>query len=152
MAKELGISHYSQPGVGCILTDPGYARRVKALFSHREKKSITVEELKLLRFGRHFWPKDNLQVIVGRDEQDNLALEAFRSGRWVFYPVDHQGPLVLAVGIKSESDIELVAGITARYCSGDKTSPLQIHYENNQKKGVVWSTPISDSKLENWRV
>ncbi len=152
MAEELGISHYSQPGVGCILTDPGYAKRVKSLFSHKQKKEITVEELKLLRFGRHFWPKDNLQVIVGRDEKDNLSLEAFQSGRWVFYPLDHQGPLVLAVGIKYESEIKLIAGITARYSSGNKSSPLRIKYKGNGKEGTILGTPIPDSELEKWRV
>ncbi len=152
MAKEFGISYYSQPGVSCILTDPGYARRVKALFSHRRREDITVEELRLLRPGRHFWLNENLQVVVGRDEQDNLALETFRDGRWVFYPMDRQGPLVLATGINGESDIKLVAGITARYCGGDKVLPFRIHYEGNGKEGVVWGTPIPDSKLGKWRV
>jgi tRNA-specific 2-thiouridylase len=151
LTKELGITHFSAPAGGCILTDPNYARRVKAFFEHRGKEDITVEELKLMRVGRHFWPNSHLQVIVGRDESDNLALEPYRKGRWAFYPENDKGPLVLASGIQDEADKEIAAGITARYCSGNDPS-FRIIFEHDVEKGELQSGPVSDDLLDDWRV
>ena len=152
LARKLGISHFNSPAGGCILTEPNYSRRVNAFFAHRGKDEVTVEELKLLRLGRHFWPHDHLQVVVGRDERDNSALEAFREGRWVFKPIGtDKGPLVLAHGVKSKNDRKIVAGITARYCNSQKEAKITIHYKGDEE-GLIEVTPISDSILEKWRV
>jgi len=151
LAEKLGITRFNMPAGGCILTDPNYARRVKAFFEHRDKKDVTVEELKLLRLGRHFWPNSHLQVIVGRDEKDNTALEPFRKGRWAFYPENGKGPLVLAHGVMDENDKEITAGITARYCSGNETS-IRICFDQNGDHKECLSTPVSDTELDTWRV
>jgi tRNA-specific 2-thiouridylase len=151
LAEKLGITKYNSPAGGCILTDPNYARRVKAFFEHREKKEVTIEELKLLRLGRHFWPNTHLQVVVGRDEKDNIALEHFRRGRWVFYPANGKGPLVLAQGVRDESDHAVTAGITSRYCSGNKSSH-QICSDRNGESREYIGVPVSDTELETWRV
>ncbi len=153
LASRLGITRYVQPAGGCILTEPGFSDRARALLAHREKTEITVQEIKLLRHGRHFWPKDHLHVVVGRDKDDNTAIEAFKEGRWVFRAADtRKSPIVLAKGITDESDIQICARITARYIGGDKSDTFNIHYKGEGREGNMTISPLSESLLEQWRV
>lgn len=152
LAHQFGITRYNQPAGGCLLTDLNFAKRAKTLFLHKEKKEITFDLLKLLRLGRHFWPDNNLWVIVGRNKEDNSALERFREKRWVFQALNYKGPLVLAEGVRDERDRGVVAAITARYCSKGKGSPIRIRYERGNEEGIISCSPISDSLLDKWRV
>jgi len=152
LARQLGISKYNPPAGGCILTEPNYARRVKAFISHQGKEAITVEELRLLRLGRHFWPNEHLHVIVGRDESDNQQLENFKNSRWVFEAKDQPGPLVLAKGVQGDEDRKITAGILVKYCKGDSRSTVNVQFFGNGKTGTFYSKPISESSIESWRV
>jgi hypothetical protein len=149
----LGITRYNAPAGGCILTEPGFTQRAKALFSHRLRPSITVDDLRLLRHGRQFWPNDHLQVVVGRDEGDNEALESFTEGKWTFRVADtHRTPLVLADTPLDESDITICAKITAKYIRGIQSEELRIQYRGGGHEGVCKAVPASDDDLERWRV
>ena len=152
LAGELGIKEFNSPAGGCILTEPNYSRRVKAYFKYRGKDLVSVEVMKLLRYGRHFWPREYLHVVVGRDKNDNQALEAFQSGRWIFEPVNVKGPLVLATGIKDMEDCEIVAKITARYCSVKVDSSIAIHYIGKGNEGNLHVLPFEETLVEEWRV
>lgn len=153
LAHELGIHRFQSPAGGCILTEPNYSRRVKAFIAHRGKDEVTIDELRLLRLGRHFWPVVHLQVIVGRDEKDNRALEPFQEGRWVFKPADtHRGPVVLAKGVKDEDDRKVVAGIAARYCDKGKESDVRIRFKGEGEEGDLRVSPSSESILKKWLV
>ena len=153
LARRLGITKYNAPAGGCILTEPNFSRRAKTLFAHRSKREITVGELKLLRLGRQFWPRPHLQVVVGRDEKDNLALESFREGRWVLSAADtKKSPLVVAKGVRNKHDLKIIAQITARYCTGDKTTQRRIHYKGDKEEGDITVRPISETMIEKWRV
>ena len=153
LARRLGIARYTAPAGGCILTEPGFTQRAKALFSHRPKNNITVDDLRLLRHGRHFWPNDHLQVVVGRDEKDNEALESFIEGRWTFQAADtHRTPLVLADRPQDESDIMICAKITAKYIRGIQSADLRIRYRGGGREAVCKTAPASEHDLERWRV
>lgn len=152
LAKQLGVEKFTPPAGGCVLTEPNFSRRAKALLDHRNKSEITIDALRLLRHGRQFWIDDHLYVIVGRDEPDNDALEEFRPGRWAFMAADtDKTPLVLAEGIRNDHDIETVARITARYCSGDKSNPRKIQYTSAEKEGKIDVLPAHDSLIESSR-
>jgi hypothetical protein len=153
LARRFGIARYNTPAGGCILTDPNFARRAKALFAHKDKNSITVDDMKLLKLGRHFWPYDRLWIIAGRCKEENQALEDLSGGWWMFRATDTiKSPLVLAEGVMSEQDRELVAGITARYISGDKNVKKKVHYAGGGMEGDLLICPESDERLAQWRV
>jgi tRNA-specific 2-thiouridylase len=152
IAESLGIRRFNQPAGGCILTDPNYAKRAKMLFQKKEKSSITPDDMRLLRLGRHFWTDRGVHVVVGRDEADNHFLESFREGRWAFEAADFEGPLVLAGNIHDVADMEIVAAITARYCGRKKADVFRIQYTSPQMSGEVTVAPIEESMLSAWRV
>lgn len=151
MVEAYGIHEFEPPAGGCILTTPQYADRARVMMQHFRKEDLTVAHFQLLRLGRHLWPKPGLQVIVGRDETDNSMLESFGSGRWRFEALDDPGPLVLAVGIRSEDDIKLVAGIAARYCKPGKET-IQVSYQSNGEKGMVSVARLNPDAVASWQV
>ncbi|MCK5147214.1 hypothetical protein KAR48_10695 [bacterium] len=152
LAEKLGVTQFPGPGGGCILTVPQFGDRAKKLKANRLPGAITVEDLELLRYGRHLWPYDHLHVIVGRDADDNDMLEQFVKGRTVFEPLDVGGPLVLAEGVRNEDDIKLIAEITARYCGKKAQGEIRIEWKDAGKAGIIYAKAYDIKKCENWRI
>jgi hypothetical protein len=114
LAAQYGITDIPQPSGGCLLTDPGYSDRLRDLWSH--DPAAGAADINLLRVGRHFRPTPECKVIVGRDEAENRALQAFRvPGDTLVYLKDFQGPMTLVRGRYGPDEIRLAAGLTVRY-------------------------------------
>jgi hypothetical protein len=75
LAARFGITSYPAPAGGCLLTTPGYSRRLRDLVQHRPQSELSRRELDMLKWGRHFRVDPATKIIVGRDQQDNEALE-----------------------------------------------------------------------------
>ncbi|MBW1858512.1 MAG: tRNA 4-thiouridine(8) synthase ThiI [Deltaproteobacteria bacterium] len=75
LAEAFGITDYPSPGGGCLLTDPGFSRRVKDLLEHQD--DCHERDFELLKYGRHFRLHDNCKVIVGRTKEDNRHISRF---------------------------------------------------------------------------
>ncbi len=72
LAKSFGIRDFPQPGGGCLLTDPNYARRLAELLEHKEH--LEWMDAELLKIGRHF-RSGGEKIVVGRNEEENKRLE-----------------------------------------------------------------------------
>lgn len=93
LAKKWGIEYFPAPSGGCLLTDPGYSKRLRELY--KKIPSFTSEDANILKFGRVFWIENNL-VIVGRDEKDNENIEKVASKKDVLMRIkDITGPVSL---------------------------------------------------------
>src|SRR3990172_5434571 len=79
VAEEMGVSVFSQPAGGCCsLADENYAKKMRDLLDHLEAGRIpTLDDVILLKVGRHFRPAKDLKVVVGRDEVENRFLERY---------------------------------------------------------------------------
>ena len=77
LAREYGITRFPAPAGGCLLTDPGYAARLKELLRHVQEASRP--DLELLAYGRHFRLPGGAKLVVGRTQRDNEAIQALRS-------------------------------------------------------------------------
>ncbi|MEI8175890.1 MAG: 7-cyano-7-deazaguanine synthase, partial [Candidatus Omnitrophota bacterium] len=73
LARELGINEYPCPAGGCLLTDPEFAKRAKDLLA---RDQFTLENVRLLNFGRHFRISPAAKLIVGRNEKENEAIQS----------------------------------------------------------------------------
>ncbi len=144
LALRLGITDYFQPAGGCILTDPFYAKRIKAFIRFRGQEKLTSEVMNICRFGRHFWIEGRLWIIAGREERDNISLEPYRAGKWMFFPEDKKGPVVLADGIRGESDMQVAAGITARYSK----NPVEIVSSSEGQTRRLSVQPVTETFIE----
>jgi tRNA U34 2-thiouridine synthase MnmA/TrmU len=125
LAKEYGITVYPSPAGGCLLTCEEYAKKLGDLFEH--KKRVSVADVEMLRFGRHFRVGGN-KFIVGRNFAENTYLSAHRGkGDYYFELADIVGPTTLLQGPKTKAAIETAAKLTAFY-SDAKTPEATVKY------------------------
>jgi tRNA-specific 2-thiouridylase len=69
LAREYDITDYPTPAGGCLLTDPGYSRRLRDLIDHGVE--LTPNALHLLKYGRHMRLNAGAKIVVGRTQKDN---------------------------------------------------------------------------------
>ncbi len=115
LAEKLGVADYPAPGGGCLLTDPGYARRLRDLFDHQPV--VTPAEMDFLSIGRHLRLNSTTKVIVGRNKKDNDVLEQrFRPEMDFLLKVKSiPGPVVLVPNGCGDADLTEAAAICAGY-------------------------------------
>ena len=131
LAKKFGIKNYFSPSGGCLLTDPKFSHRVKDLMKY--SPDFNLNDIKLLKLGRHFRLSENAKLIVGRDQKENEQLLSFNLEKSLFfYPLQAKGPVALGRGFFDQDLILLSARIVAYYCDKEKSdSSLKIIYKNN---------------------
>ncbi|MDI6784347.1 MAG: hypothetical protein QME64_09675, partial [bacterium] len=125
LAERLGFTEYPCAAGGCLLTDKNFAARLRDLFEHN---IVHLNDIRLLRFGRHFRLSPSIKLIVGRNKADNDLIQRLAQ------PTDYQfevlgtgSPISLLRLYNALSDgvngyIELSASICARY-SDQKNEP-----------------------------
>jgi tRNA(Ile)-lysidine synthase TilS/MesJ len=155
MAEEMGVTEYSQPAGGCCsLADKNYALRMRDLLDHLENGKIPgLDDVILLKVGRHFRPTPNLKIVVGRDEVENKFLERYgNQGRAMLYSLDVMGPITILEGSLSENEIQIAADITARYSDLDGMTSVRVKYETDTTSGIVEATPTPSHEIDSWRI
>jgi tRNA-uridine 2-sulfurtransferase len=75
LADHFGIQDYPCPAGGCLLTDPGFSRRMRDLILHHP--DFRLNDVHLLKMGRHFRLSPHLKLVVGRNEEDNRKIQTF---------------------------------------------------------------------------
>ncbi|MCD6594975.1 hypothetical protein J7L68_04785 [bacterium] len=139
LAKEFGIDDYPSPAGGCLLTDPGYAKR---FFDALEHDEITLETTQLLKFGRHF-RIDGKKIIVGRNEYENEILTTHRSKK-ILSPVSIPGPTALIDADSSVKTEHICASIIARYCKKKRIENISVQILYPDGISQIISAPSAD--------
>ena len=115
LADGYGLEHYQAPGGGCLLTDPKFSDRLRDLFDHTPESETTMEDVELLRIGRHVRGAGGVKIVLGRDAAENRRLEELaRDRRWIVRPVAFAGPTVLVCGEESEELLAHAIQLLAR--------------------------------------
>lgn len=151
-AKELGIDDYPCPAGGCLLTDPGFSRRIKDLMAHSE---LNLPEVELLKVGRHFRLSPTSKVIVGRNEEENnKILKLFKRGDICFRPKEVKGPLGVGRGDFGQTTINLASQIVARYSDSLLDGKTKIAWKiwPDGRIRLVHVKPMKDVELQKFRI
>jgi tRNA-specific 2-thiouridylase len=125
LAKELGISDYPAPAGGCLLTEPGFSRRLKDLLDNSPLSGV--EMVELLKHGRHLRLSPRAKLVVGRNQSENGIMESIAPDdaiRMVAQGVP--GPLGLYIGPADGPELEMAAGIVAGYGKAPAGQPVQV--------------------------
>ena len=119
LAARWGITEHSAPAGGCLLTVPGFARRLGDLLDHDPQAGVA--DVELLKAGRHFRLPGGAKVIVGRHAADNeRLLEILRPHDTLIELTGRRpGPVVVIPGGGDDEAIARAAALCLRY-SGDK--------------------------------
>ncbi len=119
LAEHYGFEDYSQPAGGCcFLTDETFSRKLADLWETRGTREYDLDDIMLLKLGRHLRPAPNFKLIVAREEGENHFMNGYRKRFHSVRDLDNPGPLALVQGEPGEQDLETAAAITARYGKG----------------------------------
>jgi tRNA-specific 2-thiouridylase len=141
-AKEFNITDYPCPAGGCLLTYKEFADKLRDLFAH--KKRVTLEDVRLLKVGRHFRYREN-KIIVGRNENENKILLQLKTKHDYCFEAQGCGsPITLLQGRKTRKAIEEAAGLTAYY-SDQKTGEILVKFsKESMEKSIMVSIPTGE--------
>ncbi len=119
LAQRFGFTEWSQPAGGCcFLTHAHYSRKLVDLWRARGARTYELDDIVLLKVGRHLRPAPNFKLIVSREEGENHYLEGYRKRFTLLRSTSHAGPLCLVDGDPGPADIRLAARVVARYSQG----------------------------------
>lgn len=153
LAEKYGIKEYSQPAGGCcFLTDKNYSRKLADLWQCRDNREYSLDDLMLLKVGRHLRPKPYFKMIIGREEGENMFLEGYRKRFTHLRIIDFEGPLTLIDGEIKPEDIELAARIVGRFSAGRDEKTIQVQIKPVASDGwIVPVTPMPSTEIpEEW--
>ncbi|NOZ11950.1 MAG: tRNA (5-methylaminomethyl-2-thiouridylate)-methyltransferase [Gammaproteobacteria bacterium] len=150
LAKQFGIEDYAQPAGGCcFLTDEKYSDKLRDLWATQGEKRYEIDDIMLLKVGRHLRPRPNFKLIIGRDSGENNYLKGYRHRFTYMYGTSHNGPLVLIEGQTSDSDLELAARITARFGQGRDADNVHIDVvEQTGSPRHFEVTPLTSNEMQ----
>lgn len=121
LAKELGLAHYSAPAGGCLLTEPHYAQRLKDLLHYQANPGV--QEINMLKIGRHFRFSPACKIIVGRDKKENDILESFARDSDCLVTIEGYGsPTTIVYGEITNEALRIGASLCARYSDARETT------------------------------
>ncbi|MBT4160737.1 MAG: tRNA (5-methylaminomethyl-2-thiouridylate)-methyltransferase [Gammaproteobacteria bacterium] len=156
LAKSFGFEEYSQPAGGCcFLTDKAYSGKLADLWQSRGERSYELDDIMLLKIGRHLRPKPHYKVIVSREEGENHYLQGYQKCYPTIRTISHGGPITLVDGNPTPEDLEFAARITARYSQGRDSDEvtLTITLPGDEEPEEVTVKPIPPSEIPaNWHV
>ncbi|MFZ1342745.1 tRNA (5-methylaminomethyl-2-thiouridylate)-methyltransferase [Thiothrix eikelboomii] len=120
LANQWGIQEYAQPAGGCcFLTDANYSDKLRDLWAHRPSRQYELDDIMLLKIGRHLRPRPHFKMILSREEGETNFLEGYKNEFMWIKTASCSGPLVLLDGDNlTEDDIRLAAELAARYSKG----------------------------------
>ncbi len=127
LAAAFGFEDYAQPAGGCcFLTDRQYSHKLADLWKARGERRYELDDIMLLKVGRHIRPRPNFKMIIGREDGENKFLHGYRKQYTHMLTTSHNGPLVLIDGETSQDDLDLAAQITARFSQGRNADKVDI--------------------------
>lgn len=137
LAEKMGFVDYAQPAGGCcFLTDKAYSDKLVDMWQHRSSRDYQLDDIMLLKVGRHIRPRPHFKLIVAREAGETKFLEGYRKQFQHMHATSHKGPLVLVDGDVNQDDLLLAAQICARFGQGKDAEQVEVEicdkHENTQ--------------------
>lgn len=129
LAQRFGLRSVPAPSSGCALADVRFARRVRDLVEHHPCPSWA--DYRLLRIGRHIRLDSQTKVVLGRNAEQNRALESLallpelgRPGLAV--PADFPGPSALILGPLTPEVVGRVGALVLHFARRSQPGTLRL--------------------------
>jgi tRNA-specific 2-thiouridylase len=151
LAAEWGITNYPSPAGGCLLTQENFSNRLEKYFLLPGETQI--EDLHILKYGRHFYLDEDTLLVVGRNQHENQQLEQLATDNdYLFKVIDRPGPLGLLrknLSKPAAAVIYLAAAIVARYSDAKLEPQARVKLFNkdspNDIKEILDIVPLDES-------
>ncbi|MBT8419570.1 MAG: tRNA (5-methylaminomethyl-2-thiouridylate)-methyltransferase [Gammaproteobacteria bacterium] len=153
LAAQFGFTDYAQPSGGCcFLTDAQYSAKLADLWAARGERTYDMDDIMLLKVGRHIRPRSHFKLIIAREEGENNFMAGYRRRFVHLDTVSHPGPLTLVDGTPNSDDLDLAARLTARFSKGRDANSVTVritHLDGTTQS--VDATPMSPEEIpQDW--
>lgn len=129
LAKSFGFRDWATPAGGCcFLTDPHYSRRLADIWQSRGSRDYEMDDIMLLKVGRHIRPAKHFKLILAREEGEGKFLQGYKRQYPTLKVTSHGGPFALIDGVISEEELREAAAIVARYSQGKSANEVILEY------------------------
>lgn len=145
LAERYGISGYSTPAGGCLLTDKNFADKLRDLFT--DQKHVNPNDVRLLTVGRHYRFEAGVKIVLGRDnEENNLLMSLAPHGYHLFTPQGFPGPVALLNGTPTQEVKQTIGRLIITYSKQVPGRAYHIRY-GSEVFDPGEPLPINASKL-----
>jgi tRNA-specific 2-thiouridylase len=142
LAKKYNLEDYESPAGGCLLTDRNFANKIKDFIKYDK---LTVSDIDLLKFGRHFRLKNGAKLVVGKNHDDNLALKQITSDKFdSLEALGVSSPYSWISKNSNSEDFEFALRILLTYTKAEVGQKYKV-IKNNQQE--FWAEPFEDKKI-----
>ncbi len=151
MAKEYGIENPPNAGGGCLLTDPQFGIKAKDLFEHIE--TPTINDIDLLKIGRHFRLDDETKFVVGRNKDENEMIKAIAlPGDILLEAKDHVGPTSIIRGKNAQKHVQFASSVTLRYSDAPKEQTGVVIVKNDDLTEEITTERANEESYIKFRI
>jgi hypothetical protein len=154
MAKHFAMIDPPNAAGGCLLTDPAFSKRIKDMMVHCDDIP-SLNDVELLKIGRHFRLSGEAKLIVGRNMGENELVRALViRGDLLIESKDCVGPTCILRCKKC--DVVLLkksASIVLRYSDAPKDveSKVKIVGDNGVETEIE-ALPADSSEIDSMRI
>ena len=114
LATEFGLKDFESPGGGCLLTDENFSKKMRDFIAH---DTFLIEDIPVLKYGRHLRLRDGAKLVVGRNQEENEKLQEMANSKFLHVKTSGiPGPHALLSANATDADKELAARIILTYC------------------------------------
>jgi len=150
LAEHFGIKDYPRPAGGCVLTEPDQAKRIAWYYSRYP--TVRLSDIRLLLFGRHFQLPHGGWLVLGRDEAENVRLEALHDpGDFLVHMPERSGPMGVLHSAHPD-DFAAAAGLVVRF--GKKivgeSAAARVLFTSGGEERSLTAEPFADELFLGW--
>lgn len=155
MARKFGMEDPPNAAGGCLLTDPQFSRRIRDLMKYLDKEKIpTMNDIELLKVGRHFRLSNVAKLIVGRNQNENDVMRSLAlKDDIVIEAQEFPGPTCILRSKNYEySLVEKSSRIGLRYSDSPRGLETNVKVMYRDQVSVIATFPMGNEELENLRI
>ena len=136
MAEDFGWEDFQSPGGGCLLTDERFTKKMREFL---EFGDLHVEDIDILKNGRHLRLPNGAKLVIGRDKDENEFLEKSINNKYFRVKAESiPGPYSLLSSEASDEDKKLSARLVLTFT---KTTP-SMEYDIHVGDEIIKATPL----------
>ena len=151
MAKKYGIENPPNAGGGCLLTEPQFGIKAKDLFEHT--KNPTINDIDLLKIGRHFRLDEETKFVVGRNKDENEMIKAIALPDDILLEAkDFVGPVSILRGTDLKKHLKFAASVTLRYSDAPNDKTAIVLIKNNDSDEEIFSESAKEESYIQFRM
>ncbi len=151
LASHYGLNDYPCPAGGCLLTNEGFADKVRDLVEHGT--ALTIAGINRLKVGRHFRLTPTVKLIVGKNSGENELLEKLaQPDEYLLSALSHAGPVALLSGSVGQRELEVASRVVAKYSDAQLEEQVVTAVKGPDMYLETTVMPFSDRDLDPYRI